>query len=38
MSAAYRPQLDDAFDAIIATPCDISPLLALIHHSPGNVP
>ncbi len=38
MSAAYRPQPDDAFDALIAKPFDIPPLLALIHHWLGNVP
>jgi CheY-like chemotaxis protein len=30
MSAAYRPQAGDAFDAIIAKPFDIPPFLALI--------
>ncbi len=30
MSAAYKPQADDAFDALIAKPFDIPPLLAVI--------
>jgi CheY-like chemotaxis protein len=38
MSAAYRPQADDTFDAIIDKPFDIPPLLALIHAQLGGVP
>ncbi len=37
MSAAYRPQADDAFDAIIAKPFDIPPLLTLIRTWLGSV-
>lgn len=38
MSAAYRPQADDAFDAIIAKPFDLDSLLALIHVWLGGEP
>ena len=38
MSAAYRPQADDAFDAMIAKPFDIPPLLALIRTWLGSGP
>ncbi len=38
MSAAYRPQDSDAFDAIIAKPFHIPPLLALIHAQLGDAP
>ncbi len=38
MSAAYRPQADDAFDAIIAKPFDIPPFLALIQAQQGGRP
>ena len=37
MSAAYQPAPDDDFDAIIAKPFDLPPLLALIHAQLGGV-
>lgn len=38
MSAAYRPQDGDAFDAVIAKPFHISPLLAVIRAHLGRAP
>ncbi len=38
MSAAYRPQDGDAFDAVIAKPFLIPPLLALIDAHLGSAP